>query len=112
MTPAEVDTRRRFLGLSVEETAPLCNVADRTVRRWQSGANLIPNDVKDALDDLESRMIAEVETIRANASPPVTLKRSREGPVGDFPAGAHAMLIAWASVDLEIDGFAVRIEWA
>lgn len=56
MTPAAFDTRRRYLGLSAEETPRLCGVQDRTIRRWHAGTSPIPQDAIDALNQLEKTM--------------------------------------------------------
>lgn len=38
-TPAQFKEARRKLGLSITECAALCNVNERTIRRWETGAN-------------------------------------------------------------------------
>lgn len=124
MTPAEFDTRRRTLGLSVDEAAALCGVQDRTVRRWQSGAYPIPDDAEDALERLEDAMeravdqavkLAKAEAGRA----PVVLHRyrtaedqARSPHASSLPLGAHAMMIGWAADALAAEGVEVQIGWA
>lgn len=134
MTPAEFDTRRRTLGLSVDETAALCGVQDRTVRRWQSGATPIPDDAGDALEQLEDAMERAVDQAvklaKAEAGRmPIALYRYRTAEdqarsahassmppgalaKGGLPLGAHAMMIGWAADALAAEGVDVRIEWA
>lgn len=124
MTPAELDTRRRMLGLSVDETAALCGVQDRQIRRWQSGAQPIARDVPARLEALEEAMEHAVEEIVALATDkvldgPVTLWRYRtaadqaQSPnARGIPLGAHAMLTAWAADALAAEGIDVTIEWA
>jgi hypothetical protein len=124
LTPAEFDTRRRSLGLSVDETAALCGVQDRTVRRWQSGASPIPEDATEALGGLEDAMLEAVEQALRLAtdmttSAPVVLRRyrtagdqARSPHASSLPPGAHAMMIGWAADALEAEGIATRIEWA
>lgn len=83
MTPAGLDTRRRALGLSVEELAAVCGVQDRTARRWMSGDNAIPEDVVQTLEALEERMDNAVDQMvalvqaTAAAGEPVILWRYR-----------------------------------
>jgi transcriptional regulator with XRE-family HTH domain len=124
LTPAEFDTRRRYLGLSVDETAALCGVQDRTIRRWQNGTSPIPDDARAALKALEDAMnkavTALVETVtNVTASGPVVLWRYRTKAEQDksphassLPLGAHAMMIAWAADALEGEGIEVEIAWA
>jgi len=124
MTPAEFDTRRRSLGLTVEEAAALCGVQDRTVRRWQSGATPIPQDAASALSRLEEAMGAAVDNAVLLATDKmadgtIALYRyrtaedhARSPHASSLPPGAHAMMIAWAADALEAEGFEVRIEWA
>lgn len=124
MTPAGFDTRRRSLGLSVDETASLCGVQDRTVRRWQSGDSPIPADAAAALDQLEAAMSEAVEQALARATDhvargPVVLWRYRTQADQDrsphaatLPLGAYAMMIAWAAKALAAEGMDVSIQWA
>lgn len=123
MTPAEFDTRRRSLGLSVEEAASLCQVQDRTVRRWQSGASPIPDDAAAALQALEDAMLEAVEqavlfaTDRVAAGPVLLWRyrtqadQDRSPHAATLPLGAHAMLIAWTADALAAEGLEVAIEW-
>ena len=124
MMSAEFDTRRRYLGLSVEEVAALCGVHDRTARRWCSGERRVPADVVAALEAAEDAMNAAVEHVVALAtdhvqSGPVVLYRyraavdmERAGSDWRLPFGAHAMMIAWAADALEAEGIETTIEWA
>lgn len=124
MTPAEFDTRRRSLGLSVDETAALCGVGDRQVRRWQSGATPVPVDAAAGLEALEDAMARAVDEATRHTTDkvergPVVLWRYRTQADLDrsphargLPLGAHAMMIAWAADALAAEGVDVRIEWA
>ena len=124
MTPAEFDTLRRSLGLSVDETAALCGVQDRTVRRWQSGASTIPDEAEQLLADLEDAMGCAVENVVELASDmtsagPIVLWRYRTAEAqaasphaSSLLPGAHAMMIGWSADALRAEGIDVRIEWA
>jgi transcriptional regulator with XRE-family HTH domain len=124
MTPAEFDTRRRMLGLSVEETAGLCGVQDRTIRRWVSGITPIPDDAMSALETLEDAM-DEAASNAANlasqqpAGTIVTLWRYRpatdqaQSPhASSLPLGAHAIMIGWTADILETMDVPCEIHWA
>ncbi|QHL91176.1 hypothetical protein GVO57_10550 [Sphingomonas changnyeongensis] len=124
MTPAESDTRRRSLGLPVDETTSLCGLQDRTVKRWQSGYSSIPTDAAAALDQLEAAMSKAVEQAVALAADhvargPVVLWRHRTQADQDrrphaatFPSGTHAMMIARAADALAAEGMDVSNQWA
>jgi hypothetical protein len=124
VTGAEYDTRRRLLGLSVEEAARLHGVQDRTIRRWTRGVSPVPDDAALALLDLEDRMekaVGEaVKLAKAEAgTAPVALYRyrsveaqTRSPHASSLPLGAHAMLIGWTADALDAEGFGVAIGWA
>lgn len=124
MTPAELDTRRRSLGLSIEEQARVCGpVHEKTVRRWHSGAAPIPDDVRSRLDDIEDQMDRSVEALVRMYTDfvdagPVRLTRYRtqddldESPHAGLPLGAHAMMTAWVDAALAKEGVDTVIEWA
>ncbi len=124
MNGAELDTRRRLLGLSVEELAVVGGVAERTARKWLSGGYVVPDDVPDALAAIERIMERHVNRIVETA-----IENSEAGPIplyrfrnrddlanslhgADLPVGAHAMTIAWAAAALTAEGIGARIEWA
>jgi hypothetical protein len=124
MTPAEYDTRRRFLGLSVEEAAQLHGVQDRSTRRWARGDSPIPANAINDLLRLEGAMTRAVDQALALArgrTPDdlVVLYRHRtpealaQSPhAAGLPLGAHAMLIGWTADALAAAGVEVAIEWA
>ena len=124
MTPAEFDTRRRALGLSLAETAAWCGVQERTAIRWCAGATPIAPTAIARLLDLEDMIAVKVEQLVETVT-----KRSMAGPIdlpryrtadeladsieGDeLPAGAHAIYVAQASDALEAEGITTRIVWA
>ena len=122
MTPACFDTRRRLLGLSVQETADWCGVQRKTVQRWASGYSDIPDSAIErliALEDAMSRAVDELVALAAEKGADVIeLKRYRDQPGVDasphaagMPAGAHAILIGWTSDALEEAGHEVEIIW-
>lgn len=122
VTPAEFDTRRRLLGLSIQETADFCGVQRRTVERWISGYSVVPQEAAQRMDDLKDRMKAAVRAAMdlAEHKPAndVRLIRYRSQDeletsphAAGMPLGAHAMLIGWAAEALAGEGFTVRIEW-
>ena len=125
MTPAELDTRRRLLGLSMSELAGLGGVSDKTANRWVAGDRPVPGDVIDAMIALEDRMQASVDQIVSSLTSrtlvgPVALSRYRTQDDLDesfhggdgFPLGAHAILIGWAADALEAEGIQTEIFWA
>ncbi len=121
MTPAEFDTRRRLLGLSIEETAEWCGANRVTVQRWTKGQSRIDPRAIDRLEELEDGMAAAVERAVAtvkNHNGPVPLFRYRSQAAVDaaphasgMPLGAHAILIGWTADALEDAGHAVEIVW-
>ena len=121
MTPAAFDTRRRMLGLSVEETAEWCSANRVTVQRWIKGQSRIDPKAIARLAALENGMIDAVDRAVAMATGhtgPVPLIRYRNQAGVDaaphatgLPLGAHAMLIGWVADALEDDGHDVEMVW-
>jgi transcriptional regulator with XRE-family HTH domain len=122
MTPAEFDTRRRLLGLSIQEAADYLGVQRRTVERWISGYSEVAGAAADLLFDLESRMDAAVEVVvsvvKKQKPDEITLTRYRSQAAVDasphaagLPLGAHGILIGWAADTLESAGHTVEIIW-
>ena len=56
MTSAELKTIRESLGLPVSWLAERANVAERTVRFWESGRNQVPDDVAVLIANLDARV--------------------------------------------------------
>ena len=121
MTPAAFDTRRRLLGLSVEETAEWCGANRVTVQRWIKGQSRIDPKAIVRLGSLESDMIGAVDravAMVAGHPGPVPVSRYRSQAAVDaaplasgMPLGAHAMLIGWIAYALEDDGHDVEMVW-
>lgn len=122
MSPAELDTRRRLLGLSVEELAETIGSTERTARRWIAGRQDIPAALIDRLDQIEREMEIFVDYVTRKATDlleagPVTLTRYRTredldaGPHAGLPFGAHAMAVAWAYDALSGEGMDVEVVW-
>ena len=124
MTPAEFDTRRRSLGLSIGEVAALVGVSEKTINNWTRGQTAIPADVVAALGALEDAMAEAVENVVEIATDmtdegPLVLWRyrtpddqARSHHASSLPLGAHAMMIGWAADALEAEGVTCVIEWA
>lgn len=124
MTPAEFDTRRRMLGLSVEDTAQLCGgVSPRAVNNWFRGEAPLPKDAIEALLKLDWQIDNAIESaVRfAQIQRPdiVELKRYRtqkgfeSSPhASQMPFGAHAVLIGLTTEALGAEGIATEIVWA
>lgn len=114
---ARFDTYRRFLGLSIAETAGVCGVRPRTVQRWIDEDRDIPDSAWTALDDITDavgravdRIVNEAQRAGAHA----TLLRYRtaeayaESPYAEqMPLGAHALFVTLAHRRLR----KVEIQW-
>ena len=122
MTPAEFDTRRRLLGLSIQEAADYLGVQRRTVERWISGYSSVDDGAADRLLALEDRMSAAVEQVvvvaRDKRADTVVLLRYRSQQAVDaspdaagLPLGAHAILIGWTADALDAEGVETEIVW-
>lgn len=126
MTGAELDTRRRSLGLSVQETADVLAASLRTLSYWIAG-NGEPRDpggIADRLVEIETAMGDLVDDIAEHVADnegtrSVVLPRYRDQAALDasghgrgLPLGAHAMAMAWAMDELRADGVAVSVKWA
>jgi hypothetical protein len=121
MTPAEFDTRRRLLGLNMEETAEWCGANRVTVQRWIKGLSRIDPKAVARLETLENSMIISAENAVAlifGHAGPVPLIRYRTQAAVDaaphasgMPLGAHAILIGWTADALEDVGHEVEIVW-
>lgn len=122
MTPAEFDTRRRLLGLSVQAAADYCGVNRRTIERWINGDSEMAEEAIERLQELEDRMSAAaeqaVELAREKQAGAVELLRYRSQQAVDaspraagLPLGSHAILIGWVADALEAEGVETEIVW-
>ncbi len=126
MTPAEFDTQRRMLGLSIDDTAALCGgVSPRAVNDWMRGVSKLPNDAIEALILLNQKMQNAVENAVILGTDKtmngiIELKRYRtqrgfdeslHASQDDLPFGAHAILIGWVAEALRDEGINVEIVW-
>lgn len=122
MTPAEFDTRRRLVGLSIQEAADWCGVQRRTVERWISGYSEVSHEACNRLVDLETRMATAVghalELAQSKSPDVVEIKRYRSQAAVDaspyaagLPLGAHAILIGWTMQALRSSGLRTAVIW-
>lgn len=112
MEPIEILARRRALGLSQVELAGVLGISQNTLSQWERGARTTNQPVKLAmvLGQLEDELADAVEKFielgeHASAvrnTPDVTLKVSRDDPLGQVAA-------AQAASELSDDGIQVAI---
>lgn len=134
LTPAEIKTLRESLGLSAQALgARLGGVADRTIRRWESGQSTpATGDVADELHRLDAAVerlvqqtLEQVDALaeREGAPQQVVLLRyasdadlARHQPglaaaFGEGAAGLHAVALDRIRVALARRGCQVRLVW-
>ena len=124
MISARYDTRRRALGLSVRDAADWHGTTERTINRWNSGAQDVEHRAWHELDRLERMMEAQVDGMLQvvtdhTATGPVPLFRYRtveeleaSPHACGLPLGAHAIMIGWLEDQLEAQGIEAEIVWA
>lgn len=124
MTGAELDTRRRKLGLSIEDVAELADVGVRTVNRWTNDVQPVQIRVVEKLDRLEATMRGQVEfavrqvTEMVAAGPlPIIRYSTRHAYIASddksgVPFGAHAMMCAWLADVLAVQGIDCEFVWS
>lgn len=66
LAPAELRSRREYLGLTTEWLASLLDVRHDTVRRWESGHDAIPYRIGDELTEIEAMTSREVDALTAS----------------------------------------------
>jgi transcriptional regulator with XRE-family HTH domain len=114
MTPAEFKVVREFLGLTGDWLAGHLGVSPRTVRHWEQGKYAIPDGVRLAIEDLETRTATFVSGI-ADAlmdlpDPGVITYRDdaeyhAAHPESDWPASWHRAVVA--RVAQEVPGLSI-----
>jgi DNA-binding XRE family transcriptional regulator len=95
MTPAELKTARKALGLTQEEMGLTLEVDPRTVRRWEAGPQAVPGPVKVAvkfmikgkkhLDDLSEYVFGPAMSVLAAHSESDVMSMYK----GVYDAGAN-----------------------
>lgn len=123
MTGAELDTKRRRLGLSIAETAAVLGLTERSVNRAIRNQITLRPEKLAALTTLEATMRSQVAfaveqvTDLIGAGPlPLARYLTTEGYMesadkAGLPPGAHAMLCAWLGDALEAEGVEVQYFW-
>lgn len=119
VTPAELKTTREALGLSSEWVAQVGGVAVRTVRHWEGGAALVPEDVAAVLEQLAKQVRCYVErVVSSRPQAPLTLLRFRdqqalrENTGLTWPTSTHAIAQLRCIEHLrEVDGVPARLIW-
>lgn len=128
MSAAEIDTRRRSLGLSLGELAGATGISERTLRYWVSGEGepRDPASIMDRLTEVAVTMGDLVDSLselaleafeRTGERRAVVVRHARPDTMAaddhrGLPLGAHAMAMSWLADDLRADGFEVVFEWA
>lgn len=120
MTGAESKTLRESLGLPVSWLAAAAGVRQRTVSYWESGHELIPQDVEALLLKVEAQLLDLLKALKSPADGSATyLIRYRtdadlwafEPSLGHLPASAYAAMIGWQRWALISQGLPFEIIW-
>ncbi len=110
MNSAEFRCVREFLGLTQEALAAALGVADRTIRRWEAGTDLIPDGARldiEALEESTMRaVLALVGELRDAPDPTAVVYRTdaeyhAAEPSARMPASWHRMVIMRAAQVVE-----------
>jgi predicted transcriptional regulator len=125
MTPAELKTLREANGISISWLAEISHVHERTVRYWESGKSLVPDDVAEWILEIDAKItndaIEKAEKIKLEEIPsesnPVLLFRYKtnddlhkfEPSLIDLPATAYAAILYKTRAILEKDGIKTKI---
>ena len=104
MTPAEFRVVREYLGLTGDALGQILEVDSRTVRNWEAGKYLIPNGVRERIENLEDHAAAQVgryvDVLKDSADVGVIVYRSDaelwsgRPDLRPFPARWHRAIIA------------------
>lgn len=103
MSPAEFRVLREWLGLSGPWLARHLGVADRTVRRWESGDWPVPDGVRVALEQIEAdaadTVATAVEQLMDLPDPGIVTYATDEAfhaahPEITYPASWHRAVVA------------------
>lgn len=128
ITTAEIDIRRRSLGLSIAETAEAIGASERVIRYWFSGESgpRDPAGVMTRLGEVEASMGDLVDSLSERAMERAAESGGRlaivsvypnadalllSGQDRGLPYGAWMMAMSWLVDDLRSDGFTVELEW-
>lgn len=125
MNAAELDLRRRALGLSVAEAAEILGAGERTLSYWSSGRGEprdpdgiavrlaeVENVMGDIVDDIVERADEEERAAIVLARPRTRAELDASGLGRGLPLGAYLMSLAWALDELRADGHTVSIDWS
>lgn len=117
MTGGEFRMVREFLGLTVEWLANHFNVQPRQVRRWEYDERVIPEGIREDMEDLEERTSTWVELVAdklkdmpdLTAATVLVYRNDDEfhaaHPEIEFPARWHAHAVA--RITLKVPGLRV-----
>lgn len=106
MDGGELQTVREYLGLTIDNLAGILAVNPRTVRAWESGRDLIPERIREEVEDIEAATGVAVQelvaALNAAADPAVLVYRSdvdmhaARPDCGHLPARWWRMVVARA----------------
>lgn len=65
MTSGEFQTIREYLGLTTKSIAGMLGTRDDTIRRWESGRDLIPERVREEVEAIEAETAEAVTALIA-----------------------------------------------
>lgn len=123
MTPAELKTLREKWGLSLNWLAKAGGVQLRSAQYWESGKRDVPEDVAALMTIVDMRLWEIVDrsvefVLSLDPRPECVvliryktdedLHKYRPDMV-DFPARAHAMILARSQEAFDVEGIAVKI---
>ena len=101
MTAGELQTVREYLGLTTEALAGVLAVRHDTVRRWESGKELIPVRVREEIEAIEAdtaRAVGELVAALNDSPDPVVVYRTDADLHAARPDMAHLTARWWRHV--------------